>query len=53
MKELLKWILDMLEQLPSGIDLNADINNQCPEDSSAHIGGLIYQEINEFLRKNK
>lgn len=39
----LKWIAEMCEQLPSGIDAEADPANESPEDATAFVGGLIWQ----------
>lgn len=41
--ELAKEIFAMLEWLPSGIDYEADPDDESPEDMVAHVGGLIWQ----------
>ncbi len=38
-------IREMLENLPPGIDYDADEDNPSPDDMTAHIAGLIYQKI--------
>lgn len=38
-------VCDMLHDLPSGIDMDADPNNTSPEDMTAHIGGLCWQRL--------
>ncbi len=47
-KELL-YALNRIEalvlSLPSGIDAEADAEDLTPEDTTAHLGGLIYQEV--------
>jgi len=45
----LRSTLDYIEQLPSGIDKEADPMEVCPDDATAHIGGLIWQEVKEVL----
>ena len=42
-RELIEAILDLLEHFPSGIDYEADPDNQSPEDMTAHTAGLIWQ----------
>lgn len=37
--------LELLENLPSGIDYEADTNNVSPDDMTAHIAGLIWQQL--------
>lgn len=43
LREALECIQHMIQQLPSGIDYQADENDTSPEDAAAHIGGLIYR----------
>ena len=42
-------IKDLLEQLPSGIDHEAQWDDATPEDQTAHIGGLIYRIVEDAL----
>lgn len=42
-------IMVMVQDLPSGIDEDADPEDTSPEDATAHIGGLIWQECNKFI----
>lgn len=37
--------LDLLDQLPSGIETDADPNDPAPADATAFVGGLIYQAL--------
>ena len=37
----------LVESLPSGIDYDADPNDISPEDTAAHIGGLIWKICKE------
>ena len=51
-KDLLNTICDikdLVEQLPRGIDQEADPDNPSPDDMVAHTGGLIYQKCQEAL----
>lgn len=43
----IKW----WESVPSGVDYDADPNNECPLDSTAHIAGLAIREIQAALAK--
>ena len=43
LKAKLAKISSLALDLPGGIDENADLENDSPEDMTAHIGGLIYQ----------
>jgi hypothetical protein len=47
--EAAKTVRDMLDQLPMGIDYDADPDDQSPEDMVAHLGGLMYQILNKAL----
>jgi hypothetical protein len=47
--EAAKTVRNMLDQLPMGIDYDADPNDQSPEDMVAHLGGLMYQILNKAL----
>lgn len=42
-RELIEAIMVLLGHLPSGIDYEADPDNQSPEDMTAHTAGLIWQ----------
>ena len=41
----------MIQQLPGGIDENADPMNASPEDATAHVGGLVWQELDFALKE--
>ena len=43
MDDAMRDIRNLIKQLPSGIDEEADPENESPEDAVAHIGGLIWQ----------
>ena len=45
----LQDIVDLVEQLPGGIDEETDPADPSPDDMVAHIGGLIYQKCQETL----
>lgn len=47
--ELLREMQAMLEQLPTGIDTEADEKDTSPEDMVAHIGGLMWKRLAAFL----
>ena len=49
-RETLAEIAALADNLPSGIDYTADPNDTSPEDMTAHIGGLIWQECDKMLR---
>lgn len=49
--EVLEYVKEMIQQLPSGIDENADPNELSPQDATAHVGGLIWQRIQIVLKK--
>ena len=49
----LKSISVMIEDLPSGIDRDADGENPSPEDAAAHIGGLIWQIATAAINKTR
>ena len=42
--EALQTIVDLVMELPCGVDLDADSDDVSPDDLVAHIGGLIIQE---------
>ena len=42
-------IKDLLEQLPSGVDYEAQWDDVTPEDQTAHVGGLIYRIVEDAL----
>lgn len=47
-------IMDLVQELPSGIDEQADTADTSPKDMAAHIGGLIWQmceQPNDALRE--
>lgn len=46
----LQYTNRMIQQLPSGIDCEADEDDPSPEDASAHIGGLIFQKVGMALK---
>lgn len=43
LEEALAYVRDMIQQLPQGIEEEADEENTDPEDAVQHIGGLIYR----------
>ncbi len=47
--EFAEWVADMMEQLPSGIDLGAYMEDTHPEDAFAHIGGLVWKRCKEIM----
>jgi hypothetical protein len=58
--EAVKGLLEALasqvkwwEQVPSGVDYEADLDNQSPYDSTAHIAGLAVREAKKSLEKFK
>ena len=36
-------IAELIQQLPPGVDYEADAGDTSPEDATAHIGGLIWK----------
>ena len=38
-------IESMLAAFPSGLDYDADPDNQSPDDAFAHLGGLMHREV--------
>ena len=44
-KQIINEAIDMLFDLPPGIDTEADPNDQSPYDATAFTGGLIYQKL--------
>ena len=49
--ETLRYTVKMLENLPSGIDEEADENATRFDDAVAHMGGLIWKRIKETIRE--
>lgn len=47
----LQSISEMVEDLPSGIDYEADGDNPSPDDAAAHLGGLIWQVATAAIAK--
>lgn len=47
--DALREVRALLLELPSGVDMEADENNTCSEDATAHIGGLCVQIIDRAL----
>lgn len=47
----LEEIALLIEQLPSGIDPEADGNDPSPDDAAAHIGGIIWQIATAAIAK--
>lgn len=45
-------ILDLVEQMPSGVDYDASELDKSPYDMIAHICGLIWQKLNMLIMKN-
>lgn len=45
----LKSIIGLVEQLPGGIDEDADPENPSPEDGVAHTGGLIWKYLQALI----
>ena len=41
--------IDMLFDLPPGIDIEADPNDHSPYDATAFTGGLIYQKLIQLV----
>lgn len=41
--------LEELENLPSGIDTEADPEDQSPADATAHTGGLVWRILTDAL----
>lgn len=52
-REALLDIGEMIQDLPGGVDEDADEENRSPEDMVAHIGGLILQRVRVALRRDK
>lgn len=52
-REALKTQRQWWEQLPCGVDYDADPANTSPEDAVAHIAGLAVQEIDAVLAAEK
>lgn len=42
-------IRELVQQLPPGIDYDADPENTCPDDATTHIGGLIWKVCERVL----
>jgi hypothetical protein len=42
-------IRELINQLPSGIDYEADENNLSPADATAHVGGLVWKVCERVL----
>lgn len=51
--ELLREIQHELEQLPTGIDTEADENETSPSDMISHVGGIMWKRIVSFLEDVK
>ena len=51
LEDALRDAMEMLEDLPSGVDHEADPDNPSPLDAAAHTGGLIWQRLNRVARK--
>ncbi len=49
LERALREIGQMIQNLPSGIDEEADPNETSPEDAAAHLGGLIFQKVQRAL----
>ena len=47
--EELKGVLQRLDDLPSGLDIEADDCNTSPDDMVAHLGGLAYRELESVI----
>lgn len=45
----LRRAIDLLRQLPSGIDDEADADTTQPEDATAHIGGLVVRILERLV----
>lgn len=45
----LRYVEEMILQLPGGVDVDADEENQSPENSAAHIGGLILKRVRKEI----
>lgn len=49
MEEALKEVVRLIQQLPSGIDREAEDDNERPEDMAAHVGGMVYRTAKQAL----
>lgn len=49
--EAAEYARQMVESLPSGIDEEADESNPCPEDATAHVGGIIHRRLAAALAR--
>jgi hypothetical protein len=47
----LEYVEEMIQQLPSGVDEEAREDDPSPEDSAAHIGGLILRRVRAELHR--
>ncbi len=52
-REKLVEAMDLIEQLPSGIDYEADPMDKSPDDMIAHVGGLAWQRLQSCLVRIK
>lgn len=54
LRESLTWIEETIQQLPSGIQKDADLNQvDAIEDMSAYVGGLVWRECRKALGEEK
>jgi hypothetical protein len=47
--DTIKQIREMIYDLPCGVDEEADWEDDSPEDTTAHLGGLMIQVIDAAL----
>jgi hypothetical protein len=46
---LISDVIELLTELPSGIDWDADEEDDSPDDMTAHIGGLALRKLERAL----
>lgn len=46
----LRWQRDYWESVPSGADYEADEDDECPDDTVAHMAGIAIRRINRLLK---
>lgn len=45
----LRWQRDYWESVPSGADYEADEDDDCPDDTVAHMAGIAIRRIDKLL----
>jgi len=53
MKEQIDELIELVEQLPCGVDYEADPEDTSPDDQMQHIAGLIWQGLIELRNEVK